>query len=136
MMVMLAHTARTMTDHPFFPVQQILGDIARWAAALAAAVDDSWNEEQRKLLEIVRTYADNSAFLETAVPADPKQLLIWKHDALSPLIAVTGAAELLVEDFQLRPELLDNAQKIYDASVQARELVIQIADDKQRQKSG
>ena len=134
-MGMLADTARTMTDHPFFPVQQLLGDIARWGATLASAVDDSWNEEQRKLLEIVQTYADNTAFLETAVPADPKQLLVWKHDALSPLIAITGAAELLVEDFQSRPELLDNAQKIYNASVQARELVIQIADETQRQMS-
>jgi hypothetical protein len=117
-----------MTDDIFYPIHILVGDITRSAQALSAKVDDSWNDEQRKLLEIILISVHNPARWLPAVPSDPGQLNVWKHDALSPIIAITGAAELLVEDFQTRPELLDNAQKIYDTSVQARERVIEIAD--------
>ncbi len=119
-----------MSDDMFSPLHAILGDITRWSEALTACVDDSWNEEQQKLLEIIRISAHNPARWLTAIPNDPHVLNVWKHDALSPIIAITGAAELLVEDFELsaRRELKDLSQQIFDASVRARELVIEIAD--------
>jgi hypothetical protein len=119
-----------MSDDSFSPVHKLLNDITCWSEALRARVDDSWNDEQRKLLDIIQTSTDNPARFLTPLPPDPKDLLVWKHDTLSPIIAITGAAELLVEDFELSPEfeLKDYAQRIFDASIRARELVIAIAD--------
>jgi hypothetical protein len=117
-----------MTDDIFSPIHTLVGDITRCAEALSAKVDDSWNDEQRKLLEIILISAHNPARWLPAIPTDPAMVNVWKHDALSPLIAVTAAAELLVEDFETRGELKDVAQTIFDASVKARELVIEIAD--------
>jgi hypothetical protein len=119
-----------MNTNLFSPIHAILGDISRCAEALSAKVDDTWNEEQRKLLEIIRISAYNPARWLTAVPSESHDVTVWKHDALSPIIAITGAAELLVEDFDLSAEdtLRDYAQRILDASVKARQLVIEIAD--------
>jgi hypothetical protein len=125
-----------MTDDIFSPIYALVSDITCRAEALSAKVDDSWNDEQRKLLEIILISAHNPARWLPAIPTDPQQVNVWKHDALSPLIAITAAAELLVEDFETRAELKEIAQKIFDASVKARERVIQIADESQRQKSG
>jgi hypothetical protein len=124
-----------MSDDLFSPIYAILGDITHWSETLSTYVDDSWNEEQQKLLEIIRISAHNPARWLTVIPNDPHELNVWKHDALSPIIAITGAAELLVEDFELlaRPEHKRLSQQIYDASVRARELVIEIADTSIRQ---
>lgn len=119
-----------MFDDAFAPIREIIQDIARRSEALQTQIDDSWTEEQQKLLEIVRISAYNPARWLVPLPAEPDAMTIWKHDALSPLIAITSAAELLVEDFETvsRPVLKDQAQNIYDASVKARELVIEFAD--------
>jgi hypothetical protein len=130
------HMSTRMTDDFFSPIHALVADIALCAEALSAKVDDSWNDEQRKLLEIILISAHNPARWLPAIPTDPALVNIWKHDALSPLIAITAAAELLVEDFETCGELKETAQQIFDASVKARERVIQIADESQRQKSG
>jgi hypothetical protein len=124
-----------MSDNLFAPIHAILGDITRWSDTLTAQVDESWNEEQQKLLEIIRISAHNPARWLPPIPNDPHELNVWKHDALSPIIAITGAAELLVEDFEIlaRHEQKTLSQNIFDASVRARELVIQIADAAYRQ---
>lgn len=123
-----------MSSDLFTPIHEIVGDITRWSHTLLAHVDDSWSEEQCKLLEIIQTSADNPSQWLIPIPSNPDELIVWKHDALSPLIAITGAAELMIEDFEAPScqEWRDYAQKIFDASVQARELVVEIADAAQR----
>jgi len=127
--------AHTMSDDIFSPILAIMADITRWGEALRDRVDASWNEEQQKLLEIILTSAHNPARWLPTIPTEPNEVTVWKHDALSPIIAITGAAELLVEDFTLsaRHELKDLAQSIFDVSVKARKLVIKTADKTQRQ---
>ncbi len=117
-----------MSDDIFSPIHTLVGDITRWGQALRDKVDDSWNDEQRKLLEIILISAHNPARWLPGLPTDLGQVNVWKHDALSPLIAITAAAELLIEDFETRGELKVTARKIFDASVTARELVVEIAD--------
>lgn len=119
-----------MSEDIFSHIRAITQDIARWSEMLQAQGNDSWTEEQQRLLEIIRISAYNPARWLVPIPADPNELTVWKHDALSPLIAITSAAELLLEDIETgsRPALKDYAQKIYDASVEARALVIEAAD--------
>ncbi len=114
------------TDEAFAQIHELMGNIVRWSAALKEHVDDTWNQEQRKLLSIVEESAHDPARWLTPMPSE--NIKIWKHDVLSPIIAITGAAELLVEDFEKRPELHEYAQQIYDTSLLARQLVIDLAE--------
>jgi hypothetical protein len=118
--------AMMRTDEAFAQIHEMMGSITRWSAALKEREDDTWNDEQRKLLSIVEEMAYDPARWLTPMPST--NVNIWKHDVLSPIIAISGAAELLVEDFEKRPELYEYAKQIYDTSLSARQLVIDLAE--------
>jgi hypothetical protein len=64
------------------------------------------------------------------MPTEIEKVRIWKHDALSPLIAISSAVDILIEDFEVasRDDLLDYARKIHTSSEKGRRLIIELAE--------
>ena len=119
-----------MSDDAFAPIHDIINAIIGWGEALVAKMDESWAEDQRKLAEIVLTSAQSASSRLVDMPAEQEKVHVWKHDALSPLIAISSAVDILIEDFEAvsRDDLLDYARKIHASSEKGRRLIIELAE--------
>jgi hypothetical protein len=120
----------TMSADAFAPIHDLINAIIGWSEALLAGMNNSWAEDQQKLADIVLASAQSASSRLVNMPAELEQVRVWKHDALSPLIAISSAVDILIEDFELvsRDDLLDYARKIHASSEQGRRLIVELAE--------